>query len=260
MTLTFSYGPLSHDHGPANFTVEGPRGRIMLHPFGGRLRVRLAGATLLDSTRAVLLHETGHLPVPYVPLADVDTSLLQSSKTKTECPWKGEARYWHATVGDRHERDLLWSYAKPLQGIEGIADHVAWYADRVDALLVEDDEITGHLRDPFHRVDAHRSSRHVVVRRGDEVLAETDRPLVVLETGLPPRFYVPQADVKVDLEDSDTSTTCPYKGLATYGSLPGGPADAAFSYPEPFADGPDLSGHWCFLADGITTEVDGELV
>ena len=258
MTLTFSYGPLSHDAGPANFSIDGPRGRIMLHPFGGRLRVRLAGATLLDTSRAVLLHETGHLPVPYVPLADVDTSLLQSSKTKTECPFKGEARYWHATVGDRHERDLVWSYAKPLEGVAGIADHVAWYPDRVDALLVEDDEIVGHLRDPFHRVDAHRSSRHVVVRKGDEVLAESDSPLVVLETGLPPRFYVPEADVKVDLEPSDTETTCPYKGIAAYGSLPGGPTDAAFSYPQPHDDGPDLSGHWCFLADGITTEVDGE--
>ena len=74
-----------------------------------------------------------------------------------------------------------------------------------------------HPRDPYHRVDVLRSSRHVRVEVDGTVVAETDRPCRSFETGLRPRYYIPRADVRFDLlTPTDTRTTCPYKGVASY--------------------------------------------
>ena len=73
-----------------------------------------------------------------------------------------------------------------------------------------------HARDPYHRVDAVPSSRHVRVLLDGEVLAETNRPVVIFETGLPARWYMPREDVQVDLEPSEMQTVCAYKGYASY--------------------------------------------
>ena len=84
----------------------------------------------------------------------------------------------------------------------------------------EDERVEGRLRDPYHRVDVRRSSRHVRVLLGGEVLADGTRPLLLSETGLPNRFYSPAADVRQDLlEPSDTHTVCQYKGTASYWSV-----------------------------------------
>ena len=95
----------------------------------------------------------------------------------------------------------------------------------MDEWYDEDERVEGHLRDPYHRVDVRRSSRHVRVRLNDSdtVLAETSLPLLLSETGLPNRFYIPAEDVRQDLlEPSDTHTVCPYKGTASYWSVNAG--------------------------------------
>ena len=89
----------------------------------------------------------------------------------------------------------------------------------MDEWYDEDERVEGHLRDPYHRVDVRRSSRpvRVLLRESGTVLAETSRPLLLSETGLPNRFYLPAEDVRQDLlEPSDTHTVCPYKGTASY--------------------------------------------
>ena len=74
-----------------------------------------------------------------------------------------------------------------------------------------------HPRDPFVRVDALQSSRHVRVERDGHLLAESDAPILVFETGLPTRYYLPERDVDPSLlADSDLHTGCPYKGFASY--------------------------------------------
>ncbi|MGH9028002.1 MAG: DUF427 domain-containing protein, partial [Acidimicrobiales bacterium] len=119
----------------------------------------------------------------------------------------------------------------------------------------------GHPRDPFHRVDARRSSRHVVVRvhESGEVLAEGDRPVALNETGLPTRWYLPLGDVrKESLVPSDTETVCPYKGVATYWSVSAAGhtfTDAVWTYREPLPEATPVAEYVCFMADGITTEV-----
>jgi uncharacterized protein (DUF427 family) len=90
----------------------------------------------------------------------------------------------------------------------------------MDAWFEEDEEVFVHPRDPYHRVDVLESSRHVRVSVDGEVVAETDCPMVLFETGLPPRYYIPPEDVREDvLVPSDKQTQCPYKGIASYHSV-----------------------------------------
>ena len=105
----------------------------------------------------------------------------------------------------------MWTYEEPIDEASWLRGLVSVYPERMDAWLDEDEEVTG-LRDPYHRVDARRSSRRIEVRADGEVLARSERPVVVAETGLPLRFYLPREDVLAELRPSDTTATCPYKG------------------------------------------------
>lgn len=260
MTLTLGRAPLGTDPAPTNFTIDGPRHRILVEPHPKRFRLEVAGEVVVDTTDALFLHESNMLPRYYVPAADVRTDVLRRTDTTTHCPFKGEATYWAVRIGDHEESDLAWSYEEPLAEVGAIAGHLSFDLDRVDRVLEEDVELVGHPRDPYHRVDTMPSSRHVVVRVGDRVVAETTRPMVVFETQMPLRFYVPGADVTAELVPSDTTTVCPYKGVASYASLADGPSDVAWGYPDPFPEGRGLDGHWSFAGDDVTIEVDGEVV
>ncbi|CAN5444433.1 hypothetical protein BH23ACT9_BH23ACT9_34580 [soil metagenome] len=96
-------------------------------------------------------------------------------------------------------------YPDPNEDAGWLRGYRAFYWDQMDAWFDEDEQVHGHLRDPYHRVDTRRSSRRVVVRCGEEVLAESSRPMVVSETGLPNRFYLPAADVRTELLTSSTT-------------------------------------------------------
>ena len=106
------------------------------------------------------------------------------------------------------------------------------------------------------------SSRHVQVFAGDVLVAESEHPMVLDETGLPSRWYLQPGDVRVPLEPSDTSFRCPYKGRSSYFSvrLPDGReiADAAWSYPDPLPESARIAKAVCFRHDELTILVDGE--
>jgi uncharacterized protein (DUF427 family) len=96
----------------------------------------------------------------------------------------------------------------------------------------------------------------VTVRANGEIVAESDRPLLLFETGLPARAYVPLEDVRGDLlEPSDTTTICPYKGVASYWAV-NGIADAAWSYREPIPEAAGIEGLVSFLGEGVDVEID----
>ena len=257
MALTTGIGPFTR---PPQGQLNGdlwsalPAHAVYLHPVAARLRAVLDDVTVVDTTSAMLLHETRIKPVHYVPLAAIDPALLSPSDTSTHCPFKGDAVYHHLRLGEHVVTDAVWSYPEPVDALPLLADLCAIRFDAVDSWWEEDEQVLGGPRDPFHRVDVRRSSRHVVVRAGDTVLAESDHPVVALETGFPARFYLPEDDVRVPLEPSDTTTFCPYKGTASYASVPGRD-DVAWSYPEPFDESHGLAGLWCFDGEGITTEV-----
>lgn len=244
-----------------NYSIDAPPHRLLFDPFPRRVRAVFAGRAVLDTTRGMLLHESNLLPQLYVPREDVDTALLEVSDHTTHCPFKGDAAYWSLVAGDRTAEDAVWAYPEPFDAASWLRGYVAPYWSSMDAWFDEDDEVHGHLRDPYHRVDARPSSRHVAVVAGDEVIAETRRPVVLSETGLPNRYYIPVEDVRSGmLELSATHTVCPYKGTASYRSLraPAGLIqDAAFFYPEPNDGVRAIAGLLCFLADGVETRVDG---
>jgi len=104
--------------------------------------------------------------------------------------------------------------------------------DAADRWLEEDEPMLGHARDPFARIDVRQSSRHVRIEKDGQLLAESRRPVLLFETGLPTRYYLPREDIVAPVEDSDRHTICPYKGVASYYTV-GGHKDIAWYYPDP---------------------------
>ena len=262
MSLTLGRGPLvAKDFPESNYEIEGPKHRILWGEFPRRVRAVFAGETILDTTVGRLLHESQMLPVLYVPEADVASHLLEPTATKTMCPFKGEASYRSIRVGDRTAEDAVWSYSEPLEEAPWLAGHLAFYWDKLDAWYDEDEQVFGHLRDPFHRVDVRPSQRHVTVAADGDQIAETTRAMILSETGFPNRIYLPLEDVREDvLEPSATRSHCPYKGDAGYWSLQLGEReieDAAFSYSEPLEGAGRIAGRVCFLHESVETSVSG---
>lgn len=235
--------------------------RVEVEPTPRWLRVKFNGETIANSKHAVLLRETGHLPVYYFPPEDVRMDLMTPTELHTTCPYKGQASYWTIKVGDREAKDAAWGYLDPLPGREDIAGYVAFYWNKVDQWFEEEEEIFKHARDPYHRVDAIQSSRKVKVVVGGEVVAETDRPVLLFETGLPTRYYIRKDDIHMDLlEPSNTQSTCPYKGNATYWRPKAGDRDIAWAYENPIKEIPTIKGLVSFFNERVDAiEVDGEI-
>ena len=134
----------------------------------------------------------------------------------------------------------------------------------MDEWFEEDDPIHGHPRDPYHRVDVRSSSRRVVIRRDGEVIADSSRPKLVFETGNPIRYYLPLADVRIELlSKSDYVSACPYKGDGQHWHLSSnGNAveNVAWSLPHPLPEGLAAVDHVCFYPKKIEVEVDGRRI
>ena len=205
-----------------------------------RYRVLFNGATITDSVRTKLLFEGKHHPVIYFPMADVRQDLLTPSEHSTTCPHKGLASYWSVMVGDKAKENIVWGYKTPKPGAEGIAGHVSYSWKGVDGWLEEDQPLLGHARNPYSRIDTLRSGRRVTVKHRGETIADTTRAVFLYETGLPARYYIPKADVRLDrLQASALKTVCPYKGEASYYAAPlasGEVKEIAWYYPEPWAE------------------------
>jgi uncharacterized protein (DUF427 family) len=130
--------------------------------------------------------------------------------------------------------------------------------DFPDEWLEEDEELVGHARDPFKRIDARRTSRHIRVSIGGEVVAESRHGVALFETGLPTRWYMPRDDVSAELvENPGHRTTCAYKGHATHYDVAGERA-IAWTYDEPLNDAVPVEGMIAFYNERVDVEVDGE--
>ncbi|MGQ0479677.1 MAG: DUF427 domain-containing protein [Pseudonocardia sp.] len=262
MTLTRAPGPLAGIDGQlTNYRIDGPRHRLLMHPFPRRVRAELGGQTVLDTRAGVLLHETGLLPQLYLPETDLRAELIERTDHHTHCPFKGDASYYTVRVGDRSAENAVWYYPEPVPEASWLRGYVALYWKAMDRWLDEEEEASGHLPDPFHRVDVRATGRQVRVLAGDTVLADSTRALLLSETGLPNRYYLPVVDLAEDLlVTSATRTVCPYKGRAGYWSLrlDGRElADVAWAYEQPFAEAARIAGYRCFAHDELRTEVDG---
>jgi len=261
MSLTISHGPLAGKPAEANYRIEGPARRLFFESFPRRVRAFFAGETLLDSRGGKLLHETGLLPQLYVPREDVRLDLCEATDHATHCPYKGDASYWSVRGQNRIAENAVWTYPDPQDAARWLHGYLAFYWDAMDTWFDEDEEIQGHLRDPYHRVDVRESSRHVRAITAGKLVAETRRPKVLSETGLPNRFYIAPEDVRRELlEQSETRIICPYNGVASYHTVNVGGhriPDAAWSYEQPLENALKVHGHLCFLGRGVKVEVDG---
>jgi uncharacterized protein (DUF427 family) len=264
MTLTIGTGPFGDQGDKAfNFEVQAPRDHMLyFEDSPRRVRVVFNGGVVADSRRVKLMHEAGLLPVYYFPQEDVRMEWLEESDHTTHCPFKGDASYWSVRVGDEVSENAAWGYPEPIDPCPPIAGYLAFYWHRMDHWYEEAEEVFVHPRDPYHRVDVLDSARHVKVKVGGEVVAETTRPKVLFETGLPPRYYIPPEDVREDvLVESEKTTRCPYKGVASYCSVEAGGKrveDLVWYYPEPIPEAAKIKGHLCFFNEKVDLEVDGE--
>jgi len=223
------------------------------------------GVTVVDTRAPILVWEAGHKVPEYgIPVDDVRTDLLRIADDapppgRSWRPVRPARRWYHLVLPDRVVPHVAWAWDD--DGLDGHLG-VTWTPGVLDAWYEEDERVITHPRDPHNRVDALPSSRHVVVRDGDRVLADTTAPVAVYETGLPTRWYVPRADVRFDaLVATDTVSECPYKGHATdYWGVrrsDGSVEDVAWSYPAPFPAVAAVRGLVAFWGERVTVEVDG---
>jgi uncharacterized protein (DUF427 family) len=250
-------------------TINRAWDELRYEPTEKRLRATLGDDTVVESTRALLVWEPRRIsPAFAVPAADIRAELLparaESDGTAPDLLHPGIPFRVHSCpgaeltlrAGEETRERAAFRPADP-----DLAAYVLLDFDAFDAWYEEDEPIFAHPRDPFHRVDIRRSSRHVRIELDGEPIADTTRPTLVFETRLPVRFYLPREDMLVDLHPSQKRTACPYKGRASYWSVDVGGRrheDIAWSYDETLPDSGQLHGLVAFFDERVDVIVDGE--
>jgi len=236
------------------------RERVKVEPNPKWIRGYLDGRSVVDTRRALLVWEIPHYPAWYVPAEDVADGVLEPNDRVDRSPRRGPAHRFDLVVGDHRVPDAAWHH--PDSPVEAIRDHVRFEFGALDAWFEEDEQVYVHPRDPYKRVDVLRSSRHVVVRVDGTVVADSERPTVLFETTLPPRFYLPKTDVRMDLlRPSATTSHCPYKGMAEYYDLTVGGTtyeDFVWWYRHPGRESSPIAGLVAFYNEKVDLELDGE--
>ena len=264
MSLTVGTGPFGkRPAGRFNTTIDPPGSLLFWDPVPHRVRAIFAGETVLDSTNVKMLHETGHLPVYYFPEEDLRADLLEPSEHSTRCPYKGEASYRSIRVGDRVAENAVWAYLDPIESAPFLVGHAALSWDAADEWFVEDEQVFGHPRDPYSRIDVYPTSRRVRVLVDGEVVADSRRAKILFEAALPPRYYLPEEDVRMELlEASSKKTRCAYKGSASYWHVRAGGRlheDLVWTYREPQHDAEPVRGLLAFFNERVDLEIAGEV-
>jgi uncharacterized protein (DUF427 family) len=236
-----------------------PERVLYLEPVRRRLSVELGGSVIARTEHALILFEPARYPVAYFPKADIAPDVLQPTERKTTHPDLGETR-WFDVVGGNGQiaQRAAWQHVDPPAQAAAMRQTVAFGWRAMDAFYEEDERILGHAADAYHRIDIRRSSRHFVVRNGDEAVADTHTPLVLYESGFAPRWYVPRvAVVPESLNAIEGQTFCPYKGLASYYDV-GDARQAAWSYRSPFKEVERIADLISFYPEKLTITIDGE--
>src|SRR5262245_37288389 len=256
--LSWQQGPLSPG-AIGRFVVPEPLPKRLLYvePLRRRMRVRFGGAWIADSEHAFVLFEPGRYPVAYFPESDISPDALARTEHTTQHPDLGLTVWYAVRAGERSaprgasQHIDLPAYARDLRGRVAFA----WRA--MDAFYEEDERIRGHAADAYHRIDIRQTSRHLVVRHGDRMVADTTRPLVLYESGFAPRWYVMRADVdQSQLTAVEQQTFCPYKGLCSYYDI-GDARQAAWSYREAYPEVGRISDLISFEPDIVSVHIDG---
>lgn len=255
-------------------------GELRVHPIAKWIRASSGGETVVSSTRAMVVWEPRRVVPSYaVPITDVSAELVPANTTVDTArpvqlssggPPVLDPRTPFSVHSCPGEGLSIRTSAGELEGTAFAPDDPAldgyvllnWAA--FDQWREEDEVVTGHPHDPFHRIDVLRSSRHVVVSSDGVVLADSIRPNLLFETSLPTRYYLPPEDVRWELlHPSESHSVCAYKGVANYwtAGLPGRDIpDIAWSYAEPLNDALNVAGMVAFFTERLDLVIDGTAI
>lgn len=232
-----------------------------IEPSPRRIRVKFNGEIIADSTQTMLL--IGRRPVYFFPQPDVKMDLL-SPTDHSRNDSIGHTKHWTLHVHDKTATNVGYTYTSFRDEMPSqLDDYITFTWQEMDAWYEEAEEIFGHPRNPYHRIDVRKSDRHVRVAIDGVTVAETTNAFFLFETGLRPRFYIPQTDVQMDkLSRSDTQTVCPYKGFASYWTahVNGNDyADIVWAYENPLPEVSPIKGALSFYNEKVDVYVDGVL-
>jgi len=258
MGLSWQQGPLSPG-AIGRFLVPEPLPKRLLYaePLRRRMRVRFGGVWIADSEDVILLFEPGRYPVAHFPKSDVSADALERTEYTTQHHELGLTSWYIVRAGEQSAPRGAWQhvnlpdYASELRGRAAFA----WHA--MDAFYEEDERIVGHAADSYHRIDIRQTSRNLMVRHSDRIIADTKRPLVLYESGFAPRWYVPRVDVDESaLTPVEHQTFCPYKGVCSYYDI-GETHLAVWSYREAYPEVGRISDLVSFEPDIVSVQLDG---
>jgi uncharacterized protein (DUF427 family) len=252
----------------------GSLGELRYEPVHKRVRALAGGRTIVDSRRPVLVWEPRRIVASYAfPAEDVHATLKPvGGGAAREHPVRLEAggppvldpRTGFAAHSCSGQPLTVEAGGVTLDGAgfrpedPDLKDHVILDFAAFDEWLEEAQPIVGHPQDPFHRIDIRLSDSRVQVEVDGVVVADSTAARLLFETAIATRYYLPRADVRMDLlTPSDTRTTCAYKGHAAYWSV-GGQRDVAWAYDEPLSDARDVAGYIAFFNERVDVILDGE--
>jgi uncharacterized protein (DUF427 family) len=258
MGLSWQQGPLATG-AIGRFLIPDPLPERLLfaEPLRRRMRVKFGDRWIADSADVVLLHEPARYPVAYFPIGDIVTGVLEVAERTTQHRDLGETTWYTVTAGDSSKTRAAWQHTALPDHAGELKGRVAFAWRAMDAFYEEDERIVGHAADAYHRIDIRQTSRHLVVRDSDRVVAESTRPLALYESGFAPRWYVPREDVDDSaLTPVEGQTFCPYKGLCSYWDI-GEARGAAWGYEDAWTEVRRISGMISFEPDKVEVELDG---
>jgi uncharacterized protein (DUF427 family) len=214
---------------------------------------------LIADSREIVLFCDRPYPNYQFPKQHVQMAFLHESDYVEEHPARGRTAFWHLEVADKRVENAAFSHLD--HGADG---YIGFKWNVMDRWLEEEEQIYVHARNPYHRVDAVPSSRHIEVSVAGVSLADSTQPVLLFDTGLPTRYYLPRRDVRSDLlVRTDTVTQCPYKGFAeTYAvRLPDQMLDDyAWCYPTPIPACANIAELICFYNEVVDIREDGTLL
>jgi len=229
-------------------------GPVKIESTPRRVRALFDGKFLFDTTSAKHVWEHKYFPQFWIPITAVTPGVL----TKGKALDAETSAYFATAKGVNKETDRVITFEKgPLAGL------VRFEFKAMDAWFEEDAQIYDHPKNPYTRIDILPSSRKIEVKIDGTTIAESTNSLFLFETGLRTRFYLPKTSVEWKyLSKSDTTSKCPYKGLAQYYNVTVNEKeykDHIWWYEYPTTESASIQGHLCFYNEKVDTYIDGVL-
>ncbi len=240
---------------PSVLPPGGDHARVAGHKW---IRGYIGGQKIVDSRQFLFVWETPYWPWWFFPRHDIIGDLVERTDAAPSSSSAPGATRYDLVIEGRTLENAAWGHPNRT---DDLADLVAVEFEALDHWFEEDVEVFVHPRGPFTRVDALTSSRHVAVSIDGTLLAESTKPTVLYETGVPARYYLPMTDVRMDLlQPSDRRSSCPYKGDSQYWSVQIADRvveDIAWSYTLPRHEALQIAGLVCFYDELVDTNIDG---